>query len=110
MNFFNEDMHPEDMEFNIVRVGKGGLDQKYYSNLLTAVSSHNNEQNIPGRELKWMVFEKALIRLLDLLDFGSPTINSKPRNIWLGKTTRSFFIQSSCSDGICYCSITTIWI
>ena len=27
--FFNEDMHPEDMEFNIVRVGKGGLDQKY---------------------------------------------------------------------------------
>ena len=47
--FFNEDVHPEDMDFNIVRVGKGGLDQKYYSNLLTAVSSHNNEQNIPGR-------------------------------------------------------------
>ena len=64
-------MHPEDMEFNIVRVGKGGLDQKYYSNLLTAVSSHNNEQNIPGRELKWMVFEKSTNKVVDLLDLDS---------------------------------------
>ena len=83
--FFNEDMHPEDMEFNIVRVGKGGLDQKYYSNLLTAVSSHNNEQNIPGRELKWMIFEKNTNKVIGFVRFGSPTINSKPRNIWLGK-------------------------
>ena len=83
--FFNEDMHPEDMDFNIVRVGKGGLDQKYYSNLLTAVSSHNNEQNIPGRELKWMVFEKSTNKVVGFVRFGSPTINSKPRNIWLGK-------------------------
>ena len=83
--FFNEDMHPEDMEFNIVRVGKGGLDQKYYSNLLTAVSSHNNEHNIPGRELKWMVFEKNTNKVIGFVRFGSPTINSKPRNIWLGK-------------------------
>ena len=29
--FFNEDMHPEDMEFNIVRVGKGGLCLLYTS-------------------------------------------------------------------------------
>ncbi len=82
--FFNEDIHPEDMDFNIVRVGKGGLDQKYYSNLLTAVSSHNNEQNIPGRELKWMIFEKNTNKVVGFVRFGSPTINSKPRNIWLG--------------------------
>ena len=83
--FFNEDVHPEDMDFNIVRVGKGGLDQKYYSNLLMAVSSHNNEQNIPGRELKWMVFEKNTNKVIGFVRFGSPTINSKPRNLWLGK-------------------------
>ena len=82
--FFNEDIHPEDMDFNIVRVGKGGLDQKYYSNLLTAVSSHNNEQNIPGRELKWMIFEKNTNKVVGFVRFGSPTINSKPRNLWLG--------------------------
>jgi hypothetical protein len=56
--FLNEDIHPNDMDFKIVRVGKGGLDQKFYTNLLMAVSSHNNEQNIPGRELKWVVYEK----------------------------------------------------
>ena len=60
------------------------MDQKYYSNLLTAVSSHNNEQNIPGRELKWMIFEKNTNKVVGFVRFGSPTINSKPRNLWLG--------------------------
>ena len=60
--FFNDDIHPEDMEFEIVRVGgkvKGGslqVPQEYFSELLAAVSSHNNEQNVPGRELKWVIF------------------------------------------------------
>ena len=89
--FFNEDIHPEDMEFEIVRVGgkvKGGslqVSQEYFTDLLAAVSSHNNEQNVPGRELKWVVFEKNTRKILGFIRFGSPTINSKPRNIWLGK-------------------------
>ena len=89
--FFNEDMHPEDMEFDIVRVGgkvKGGslqVSQEYFTELLAAVSSHNNEQNVPGRELKWVVFEKNTKKILGFIRFGSPTINSKPRNLWLGK-------------------------
>lgn len=83
--FFNEDIHPDDMDFKIVRVGKGGLDQKFYKNLLMAVSSHNNEQNIPGRELKWVVYEKNTNKVVGFIRFGSPTINSKPRNLWLGK-------------------------
>ena len=89
--FFNEDIHPEDMEFEIVRVGgkvKGGslqVPQEYFTELLAAVSSHNNEQNVPGRELKWVVFEKNTKKILGFIRFGSPTINSKPRNIWLGK-------------------------
>jgi hypothetical protein len=89
--FFNSDIHPEDMEFEIVRVGgivKGGhrqVSQEIFTELLAAVSSHNNEQNVPGRELKWMVYEKNTNKILGFIRFGSPTINSKPRNEWLGK-------------------------
>ena len=43
--FFNEDIHPEDMEFDIKFVGKRfpkSIPQDHYVNLLRAVSSHNN--------------------------------------------------------------------
>jgi len=89
--FFNSDIHPEEMEFEIVRVGgpvKGGLrqaSQETFTDLLAAVSSHNNEQNVPGRELKWIIYEKNTNKILGFIRFGSPTINSKPRNEWLGK-------------------------
>ncbi len=86
--FFNEDIHPNDMEFDIRFVGsrfENSLPQDHYNTLLRAVSSHNNESNIPGRELRWMVYEKNTDTLLGVIRFGSPTINSKPRNIWLGK-------------------------
>jgi hypothetical protein len=86
--FFNEDIHPEDMDFDIKFVGdrfQQSLPQEHYNNLLKAVSSHNNESNIPGRELRWMVFEKNTRKVLGFIRFGSPLINSKPRNLWLGK-------------------------
>jgi len=86
--FFNEDIHPEDMEFDIKFVGdrfQQALPQEHYNNLLKVVSSHNNESNIPGRELRWMVYEKNTKKVLGFIRFGSPTINSKPRNEWLGK-------------------------
>ena len=86
--FLNEDIHPEDMEFEIKFIGKrfqNSLPQEHYNNLLSAVSSHNNESNIPGRELRWMVFEKNTGKTIGFIRFGSPTINSKPRNLWLGK-------------------------
>ena len=85
--FFNEDIHPEEMEFDIKFIGSRfnqSLPQDHYNNLLKAVSSHNNESNIPGRELRWMVYEKKSQQVLGFIRFGSPTINSKPRNIWLG--------------------------
>jgi hypothetical protein len=86
--FFNEDIHPEDMDFDIKFVGdrfQQALPQEHYNNLLKAVSSHNNESNIPGRELRWIIFEKNTKKVLGFIRFGSPTINSKPRNVWLGK-------------------------
>ena len=87
--FFNEDIHPQEMDFDIRFVGnrfQESVPQEHYVNLLRAVSSHNNESNIPGRELRWMVFEKNTQTCLGFIRFGSPTINSKPRNIWLGKS------------------------
>ena len=85
--FFNEDISPEEMEFEIRFIGDrfpNSLPQDHYKNLLAAVSSHNNESNIPGRELRWMVYEKRSQQVLGFIRFGSPTINSKPINIWLG--------------------------
>ena len=86
--FFNEDIHPEDMEFEVKFVGERfqhGLPQEYYHELLTATSSAIIEKNIPGRELRWIVYEKNTKQIVGFIRFGSPTINSKPRNIWLGK-------------------------
>ena len=86
--FFNEDISPEEMEFEIRFIGDrfpNSLPQDHYKNLLAAVSSHNNESNIPGRELRWMVYEKRTQKLIGFIRFGSPTINSKPRNVWLGQ-------------------------
>ena len=86
--FFNEDIHPQEMEFDIKFVGsrfQQSIPQEHYGNLLRAVSSHNNESNIPGRELRWMIFEKKTQSCLGFIRFGSPTINSKPRNLWLGQ-------------------------
>ena len=81
--FFNEDIHPQEMEFDIKFVGnrfQQSVQQEHYGNLLKAVSSHNNESNIPGRELRWMIYEKNTQKVIGFIRFGSPTINSKPRN------------------------------
>ena len=86
--FFNEDISPEEMDFEVRFVGvrfPNSLPQDHYKNLLAAVSSHNNESNIPGRELRWMVYEKRTQKIVGFIRFGSPTINSKPRNLWLGQ-------------------------
>ena len=86
--FFNEDIHPQDMEFDIKFVGDRfpkSVPHEHYNTLLKAVSSHNNEANIPRRELRWVIFEKNTKGVVGFIRFGSPTINSKPRNIWLGK-------------------------
>ena len=86
--FFNEDVHPEDMDFEIRPVGdrfQNGVPQQLYLKYLTATSSHVIEHNIPGRELRWMIYEKNSKKIIGFIRFGSPTINSKPRNIWLGE-------------------------
>ena len=86
--FLNEDIHPQDMDFEVKFVGdrfQDSISQDIYIKYLTATSSHVIEHNIPGRELRWMVYEKNTNKVIGFIRFGSPTINSKPRNLWLGK-------------------------
>ena len=86
--FFNEDVHPEDMDFEVRFVGERfqqSVPQAYYHELLTATSSAIIEKNIPGRELRWIIYEKNSKKICGFIRFGSPTINSKPRNEWLGQ-------------------------
>ena len=101
------------MEFDIRLVGNRfptGIDQSYYKSLLRLVSSHNNEDSIPGRELRMMVNERRSNKVVGFIRLQSPLINSKPRNNLVGKGTGFNFVQSSCSDGFCNSSITTFWI
>ena len=86
--FFNEDIHPNEMEFEVKAVGdrfNDNVSQKQFIEYLTATSSHVIEHNIPGRELRWIVYEKRTQKIMGFIRFGSPVINSKPRNIWFGK-------------------------
>ena len=86
--FFNEDVHPEDMDFEVRFVGERfqqSVPQAYYHELLTATSSAIIEKNIPGRELRWIIYEKNSKKIVGFIRFGSPTINSKPRNEYLGQ-------------------------
>tara|TARA_B100000886_G_C20396088_1_gene480429 strand:- start:243 stop:1367 length:1125 start_codon:yes stop_codon:yes gene_type:complete len=86
--FLNEDIHPQDMDFDIRLVGErfnNGIPHEYFKNLLKSVSSHNNEDNIPGRELRLMIYEKNINKIVGFIRLQSPLINSKPRNEWLGE-------------------------
>ena len=98
--FFNEDLHPEDMDFEVRFVGERfqqSVPQAYYHELLTATSSAVIEKNIPGRELRWIVYEKNSMKIVGFIRFGSPTINSKPRNEWLGQPANlSIFNRHAC--------------
>ena len=86
--FFNEDIPPEEMDFEVKYVGdrfQQSVPQAYYHELLTATSSAVIEKNIPGRELRWIVYEKNSQKIVGFIRFGSPVINSRPRNEWLGE-------------------------
>ena len=78
--FSDFSMHPHDMEFEC-RV----LSNDLYDNYLEITTSHALEKSIPGKTLKWVVYEKNTNKIVGFIRFGSPTINSKPRNDMLGK-------------------------
>ena len=78
--FCDFDMHPSDMEFSLYEPKTSD-----FVNYLEITTSHAVEASIPGKKLMWMVKEKNTNKIVGFIRFGSPTINSKPRNVFLGK-------------------------
>lgn len=77
-------MRPEDMEISIEECSMSKF--VYYIN---TISSHINEASVPGKVMLLMVREKQTGKLIGLIRLGSPSINSKPRNQWLGTPLNS---------------------
>jgi len=71
-------MHPEDMQFVCREV-------PIYDDYIDIVASQMIQKSIPGKSLKWVVYELNTNKIVGFIRFGSPTINSKPRNKFLGK-------------------------
>jgi hypothetical protein len=71
-------MHPEDMNFRIVQP-----DHSTFNTLLEMTASFTYEE-APGKEMKLMIQETTTGTAVGFIKLGSPIINSKPRNQWLG--------------------------
>ena len=88
--FSNFDLHPKDMKFSIHVVDtspkpKSKYNQELYSEILNETASNPIEEAIPGRTIKWIVTEDTVDKIVGVIRFGSPTINSKPRNEYFGE-------------------------
>ena len=80
-DMFNDfTMHPNDMEFECREVTN-----EIFVNYLEIVTPHAVEVSVPGKSIKWVVYEKNSGQIAGFIRLGSPTINSKPRNMFLGK-------------------------
>jgi len=76
--FTNYDMHPEDMNFSIVQ-----MQTKTFDTMLEMVASFSPD-NAPGKEMKLIIKETNTNTVVGFIKLGSPLINSKPRNDYLG--------------------------
>ena len=77
--FCDFDMHPQDMEFSLYEPKTSD-----FVNYLEITTSHAVESSITGKKHLWIVKEKNTNKIVGFIRFGSPTINSKPRNNFLG--------------------------
>lgn len=88
--FSDFNVHPMDMKFSIHIVDtsqkpKTKYTQDLYAEILNDTASNAIEEAIPGRTLKWIVEETTTNKIVGVVRFGSPTINSKPRNNYFGE-------------------------
>jgi hypothetical protein len=77
--FDSPDMHPNDMDISLQVVSASKLHM--YLEITTSAAI---EASIPGKSLCLLVRENNTGTYLGMIRLGSPTINSKPRNQWLG--------------------------
>jgi len=71
-------MNPEDMNFQVVQI-----QPKLFDTLLEKTASFSPDEN-PGKTLKCVVKETTTNTIVGFIRYGSPLINSKPRNDFLG--------------------------
>ena len=88
--FSDFSINPKDMVFTIHEVDtsskpKTKYNQDLYSEILNITASNPIEEAIPGRTIKWIVTEDTTNSIVGVIRFGSPTINSKPRNVYFGE-------------------------
>ena len=76
--FQDYDMHPEDMNFKISQVPA-----EVFDTLLEKTASFTHE-NAPGKQVKIVIKETNTNTIVGFIKLGSPLINSKPRNDYLG--------------------------
>lgn len=76
--FQSYDMHPGDMKFDVI-----SLPNETFDTMLEKTASFSPDEN-PGKTLKLTVKETTTNTVVGFIRFGSPLINSKPRNDYLG--------------------------
>ena len=76
--FQDYDMHPNDMDFSIVE-----MQSETFDTLLEMTASFSPDEN-PGKTMKLIIKETNTNKIVGFVRFGSPLINSKPRNDFLG--------------------------
>ena len=78
--FSNFDLHPHDMKFSVT-IPNGQI----FDRMLNKTSSHTNMSSIPGKSIRLLVTETTTNTIVGFIRLGSPVINSKPRNDFLGR-------------------------
>jgi len=78
--FTSFDMNPEEMNFDVVLQTDSMFD---YDIMLEKTASFSPDQN-PGKQVKILVIETNTNTVVGFIRLGSPLINSKPRNDYLG--------------------------
>lgn len=78
--FSDHTMSPQDMDISLFEVKNDEFHQT-----LNMITSHTIEDSIPGRSMRLGVWENNTNSFLGFIRLGSPVINMKPRNEWLGQ-------------------------
>lgn len=78
--FQNFDVHPNDMKFSVTEPNG-----QIFDRMLNKTSSHTNMSSIPGKSIRLLVTETTTNTIVGFIRLGSPVINSKPRNDYLGR-------------------------
>ena len=78
--YANFEVSPEDMKFKVTEPNG-----QIFDRMLNKTSSHTNMSSIPGKSVRLLVTETTTNTIVGFIRLGSPVINSKPRNEYLGR-------------------------